>query len=507
MAPDERPPCPTCGSMKMRVSESVEDRIQLGAAADAIPGGTKESLALWVAENPKQHGISIAVRAALRCLWFPICEKRNSEQLSLIGFRLCVLSVLAASDEHAQPRIPLRQLSRLTNQKQSHRSEAATLWRDLSRVLVSVGLEPSKFADAVVDVAQDAANIISLPANPEDSWAEIHADIDVMSNLPDQALVKTELFSPSASKYILEEVNHSNRRYREHGLSFLADWYESIIAGRVDTELLREIVGIPDAEWEQGAEHVAELITAIEIGRRLCDATPLAEEIVFDNRTGKLCVDPVRMLPTDLYDTGLEKLRDAVNDARLASNRNPNSYTALHPTLDMLDRTLTEYSGNPQRVHDDQLLAIRKIKRLVDNSDVPDDEEIASLVQVLDTNAVDIRAAVPAVAVAVQKRSDVRFRDLDLAGRDRIHSAVEAVASYSDESLAEEMREDELATFDPDRPVQDVESPYRLASRVAAVVRTMRSLVQVVGFAERHGPMVASLGNELLQALTNFIGL
>ena len=494
--------------MKMHVSLELDDRLQLGTPATrATQVGSEEALTRWLLDRPTQHSLAIAVRAALRCLWFPICESRHSEQLSLVGFRLCALGVLGATDEHAQPRTPSRQLSRSTNQKQWHRSQSATLWRDLSRVLMSVQREPQEFADAVVDVARHAADIISNPADPEDSWAELHADVDAIFDLPSDTLMRIELFSPSASQYILDEVNHSNRRYREHGLTFLADWYESIIGGHVDTELLREIVGIRDADWAQGAERVAKLIAAIEVGRRLRDATPLAEEIVFDDHSGKLRVDPVRMLPPSLYDTGLEKLQDAVDDARAASKQHPNSYTALHPTLEMLDRTLTKYRGNPQRVHDDQLLAIRKIERLVDDSYVPDDEEIASLVQVLDTNAVDIRAAVPAVTVAVQRRSEVRFRELDPAGRDHIHSAVEAVASNSEESLAEEMREDERATFEPERSAQDVESPYRLASRLAAVARTVRSLDRIVGFAERHGPMVASVGNDLLQILTKFIGL
>ena len=125
----------------------------------------------------------------------------------------------------------------------------------------------------------------------------------------------------------------------------------------------------------------------------------------------------------------------------------------------------------------------------------------------LDTNAVDIRAAVPAVAAAVKKRGEVRIRELEPAGRDRIRSAVDAVASNSDESLAEELREDERATFESEDAPVDVESPYRLVSRLAAVARTVRSLEQIVGFAERNGPLLLSLGNDLLPPLAKLVGL
>ena len=195
------------------------------------------------------------------------------------------------------------------------------------------------------------------PPIHEDSWSEIHADLGAIVDQPPHALFQTGLFTPIASNHILEEVTHSNSLYRERNLGFLADWYESIIAGRVDAELLRVIVGIPDDDWGKGAEHVREHVAAFEIGRRLRDATPLAEEIVFDEPTGKLRVEPTRMLPPNLYETGLEKLQDALDDARAATERNPNSYSALPPTLEMLERTLAKYRGNPQRVHDDQLLA------------------------------------------------------------------------------------------------------------------------------------------------------
>ena len=504
---EERPPCPDCGSTKIDVSLQPEDRLKLGDTVATTRLGSEQALARWVVDRPRHDGLAVAVRAALRCLWFPICESRHAEELSLIGLRLCALGVLVATNENAQPRTPSRQLVRATNDERWYKSQAAMLWRDVARLLDSVSHQPPEFADAVVDVARHAADVISNPADPEDSWAELDADVRVIFGQPGHALFETELFSPSVSKYILDEVRHSNYRYSERRLGFLADWYESIIAGRVDTELLREIVRIPDRDWAQGAEHVRDLIAEFEAARRLRDATPLAEKIYFDDRSGKLRVEPVRMLPPDLYDTGLEKLQDAVDDAREASERNPNSYTALQPTLEMLDRTLTKYRDNPQRVHDDQLLAVRRVRQLLKEGYVPDDAEIASLIQVLDTNAVDIRAAIPAVAVAVKKRSEVRIRELDPAERNCIRSAVDAVASASDESLAEEMREDDRATFESGGVGPDIESPYRVASRLAAVASILHSLEQIAGFVDRHGPLIASLGITLLSALAKLLGL
>ena len=158
-------------------------------------------------------------------------------------------------------------------------------------------------------------------------------------------------------------------------------------------------------------------------------------------------------------------------------------------------------------MHDDQLLASRRIVGLVDEDYVPEDHEVASLLQVLDTNAIDIRAAVPEVAVAVKKRSEVRIRELDTEGRNRLQSTVEAVALNSDESLAEEMREDERATFGAGDAAVNVESPYRLASRLGRAAKMARDLDSIAGFADKYGPMISSLGNDLVKLLGKLVGL
>ena len=493
--------------MKIDRSHQLWASVQFDATTATSHESNVKALARWALNRPAQDGLAVAVRAALRCLWFPICESKQPEQLALMGLRLCALGVLSATSKNAPSMRTSPALVGPTTDKQWYETESAVLWRSLARVLVSVDDETPTFIDNVVILARQAADIISNPADAADSWAELVTDVEAMSSRPGDAVLETDLFSPNVSKYILEEVSHSNDRYRKRGLGFLADWYESMIAGRVDTELLREIAGIQEHDWAKGADRVRELLATFELGRRLRDATPLAEKVVFDERSDKLRVEPIRVLPPDLYETGLEKLRDAVDDARAANERNPNSYTALQPTLATLDRTLTNYRGNPQRVHDDQLLAIRNIKRLVDDGYVPDDQETASLAQVLDTNAVDIRAAIPAVAVAVKKRSEVRIRELESADRDRIRSAVEAVAADSDEALADEMREDDRATFEPEGPEPDIESPYRLVSRLGAVARALRSLEEVAGFVERHAPLVASVGDNLLPALGRLVGL
>ena len=490
----------------MNVGLEVTDSLQLREGVREVQDETQ--LADWLRNRSVQDGVVVAVRAALRCLWAPICSTGNREQFSLIPFRVCLLGVLAASEEGRAETPSPALLQACSETKNDNRNgEVRALYCALVRVGASVEFDPSERLQAILEVARCSADIVSWPADRKDSWDELNSDIQTLGQSTAKAVMESELFSGNASKHILEEVTHSNARYREHGLGFLADWYESIVNGGVqDVELLREIVGLPEEDWAEGAQHVGEMISAIEVGRRLREATPLAEEIVFDDSLGKLRVEPIRMLPVDVYETGLEKLRDAVADARRATERS-NSYTALESTLEVLDRTLSRYADNAQRVHDDQLLASGRILRLIDDGYVPDDHEVASLLQVLDTNAVDIRAAVPEVAVAVKKRSEVRIRELNSDDRNRLQSTVEAVALNSDEALAEEMREDQRATFGVGDTQVNVESPYRLTSRLARAAKVVRDLEEIAGFSDRYGPMIMSLGNDVVKSLGKLVGL
>ena len=500
----EQPPCPSCGSQSVNAASKVVDKPRTTDRGREVRNETR--LADWLRDRSPQEGVVVAVRAALRCMWAPICESGDPERLSLIAYRVCLLGVIAAS-EMRESMAPSPTLVQVCAETQNYDGEVLALCRALIRVLLSVERGSSEQSQAFADVARCAADIVSWPGDAEDSWDELNLDVQTLGEGTMTTVMESRLFSQNASKYVLDEVTHSNSRYREHGLEFMADWYETIVNGHVqDVGLLREIAGLPERDWAQGVEHVGAMISGIEMGRRLRDATPLAEEIVFDDRLGKLRVEPIRMVPVDLYETGLEKLRDAVSDARRASERS-NSYTVLDPTLGILERTLSTYAGNAQRVHDDQLLASKRILQLIDDGYVPEDHEVVSLLQVLNTNAVDIRAAVPEVALAVKKRSEVRIRELDAEDRDRIQSTIEAIALNSEESLAQELREDERATFRNEDVQVNVESSYRITSRLARVAKMVREWEEIANFADKYGPMISSLGTDLVKSLQKFIGL
>ena len=460
----------------------------------------------WLRDRSRRDGVVLAVRAALRCLWAPICSGSDSEELSLVSFRVCLLGVIAANEKGRAGALS-PSLSEACGESQSYDGEVLSLYRALIGVLVSMEGKSSNQLNAIAEVARVSAEIVSWPADYKDAWTELNSDVQSLDETTASAVVESRLFSENVSMNILDEVISSNDRYRGVGLAFLADWYESIINGDVqDLEMLGEIASLPEKDWAKGADHIAEMISAIKAGRRLREATPLAEEIVFDHSSGKLRVEPIPMLPRDLYETVLDKMRDSVADMRRVSERS-NSYGALTSTLELLERTSSIYAGNPQRVHDDQLLASRKIQTLVDEGYVPEDHEVAGLMQVLDTNAVDIRAAIPEVAVAAKKRSEIRIREVDEASRDKIKLTVKVVSLHSDEALAEELREDERTTFGSEEGTGDIESPYRLASRLGRAAKIVQDLDKVAEFGEKYGPLISNVGQDVVKFLEKLVGL
>lgn len=255
--------------------------------------------------------------------------------------------------------------------------------------------------------------------------------------------------------------------------AFWLKWYVAMRDGApLDWDMLEEIALIPDDVWAAGPEAVATKIAWIE-ARYLAAATPLAEKVVWMGDVLDVEPEPVEDAP--VYDNVRDKALDALSDVGWPGDL-PQQYTGLGRTLAKIDRALGRYGDNPQRVHDDFVLAVASIDRLIAAREVVDDEEVAALRQVLETGALDIRRSVAEVEAAVKARALQRLRELGAADADRIEVAVEAVAEVASPAFAEDVRADGAAALgredasDPDvlraDPDERVGAAWRLRRRV-----------------------------------------
>ena len=146
---------------------------------------------------------------------------------------------------------------------------------------------------------------------------------------------------------------------------FWKRWYDALLRGHpLNWDLQTEIALIPDADWKKGPAHIATLITEIE-ARHLTTATPLAETLAIDPDTGTLTVTPISMANEALFQNAKDKVWDAIDDLR-PDGELAQHHFALTGVTARLDRTKSRYSRNPQRVHDDFLLAAKQVELWLD---------------------------------------------------------------------------------------------------------------------------------------------
>lgn len=457
-------------------------------------GGRESHLSKWLSTRPFEDGFVLAIRSALRCFWSPASYGFHVPQASLLAFCIACLAI----ERTSRPRqigLPYDIMTWLDAQVRQnfpqHRTNSfVTLYKELYVSMMTLPADNRFDPDVLIKIVNVSQQIIedsrgaskNQPTlwvrNDPEAWVAISEDIELLDVIGSDELMETPLFGGRVAASLIDDANFGVWGMKSAELNLMSSWYLDIIDGKMPSKsFLQEVAAMSIEDWEQGYSHIEELLLNITAGKRLREATPLAEKVVIDDMTGKLKIEPIPMLPADLYDTGLKKLRDQIDYMR--SDRNNNFIHAMRPVLDKLDDALQRYADNPQRMHDDQLSASKQIKKLMSDGFLPDDHRIVDFSDMLDLNALDIRASIPEVAIAVRKRSDVRFQELDQDSRNKVQEAIRAVVTHSDKKLAEELTKDDEETFRSDRDPSNVESAYRLTSRLAKVEEILRSLGKV----------------------------
>ena len=116
---------------------------------------------------------------------------------------------------------------------------------------------------AYADTEHPVAELFLLPIWPESTWpdsmqAALEGQYDIFADAPEYA--------------------------------FWREWYDGLLTGKpLDWELQRRVAVIPDADWEQGPEHIAERIEVIrakyEVETRAAELEKLASEEVQRSQT------------------------------------------------------------------------------------------------------------------------------------------------------------------------------------------------------------------------------
>ncbi|MEM9779133.1 MAG: hypothetical protein AAF813_04405, partial [Pseudomonadota bacterium] len=215
--------------------------------------------------------------------------------------------------------------------------------------------------------------------------------------------------------------------------------------------------------------------------RTASDALPYAEELKVRDETNLVYALPIPIEDQPTYDRALDRLADILEmDKR--QNFLGGSFTA-----DVLNKAVTEYRDDPQRVHEDVVESRSIIEGEIKKEYLPDNSFGNALLERLDQTALDIRRTHPKVAETAMKRALQRLRETSALERKDLLNELHRLREVAEQQLADEIAQDielfiaELEGIMAGQEKVPSAAGYRLASRALRIADLIAK--GVVGFA------------------------
>lgn len=290
-----------------------------------------------------------------------------------------------------------------------------------------------------------------------------------------------------------------NIRHEIWTKNYWADWYQGFLDGTpMDWELQKKITLIPDADWEKGAVHIAEIIEEIQ-ARFITDKIPLNETMEINPQTGKFFITYQPARKPDLLATTLEKVSDNLDDALNGRN----GLTDNSRETRVLRRCIEKYAHNPERIEMDFVDVHAGLMRQMNSGELPESEENLSLATTLKDGALDVRANHPDVAKNRESRAKHALRELTPEQRQQLTDAQPILTA-----ITEGEAHDDFINDIPSLINDAIGAPENNAPPLGAAIRTINRaakisiLMRVNGFdekfAEKHGYKLTTILNALL---------
>jgi hypothetical protein len=274
--------------------------------------------------------------------------------------------------------------------------------------------------------------------------------------------------------------------------AFWKKWYQGFLDGApLDWGLQRRIALIPNDVWENGVAAVAEAIREIE-AEYLAEQTALAEDVFYNDETARIARRVVPQAQPKTIANMLAALRDDLEDA---SSGNLLSKTAYDYRT--LDRMMTKYHRNPERVEMDVVKISGSLRRQIDAGDLPDAPEVEGLCTTLVEIGLEIRAQHPEIDEARLKRGAKAVQESSAAEREEMLAGLDAIRATVEEDFAEEIIEDLEDVVEAKDGPPDEDATSRSGNRLAKIWLVLKKAVAGTGISA--GAVVAI--NEALPVL------
>ena len=339
-----------------------------------------DELERFLNAKPQTYAVAIGVRAAERA--FPLlahtdAPDSDAQAIVFLAARALLIASAFGLDTSPKSRAAVKAASEAAK-LDGAKGGPAFVVENVSEAIGCAAVLPVAPAYMAATSAADAAMFASeavgdasfrrSQANGDEELviAAIAADMSFLkSGGTPQELMDRTLWDNGVPASILDAWGHAQRRMREwEGFEFWTGWYRSVIGRRAMTQsLLREVARIEPSDWNRGPKHVSNIIEEIELAWMRA-SSPLAETIEWVPDTRKLRAVPVPLANVRVWDTVIDKLRDALDDIQREGALKQH-HAALSDTVETLKRTLSSYADNPQRVHDDMSNALLEIGDLI----------------------------------------------------------------------------------------------------------------------------------------------
>jgi len=285
---------------------------------------------------------------------------------------------------------------------------------------------------------------------------------------------------------------------------FWARWYEGMLNGTPMPWDLQEKVALIDQEvWEKGTQAVAEEIAKIEASF----IAGTVKESIIETPLGKLTLVPQPFKETRHFGQLMDTLRDTLEFAT-ADFRNGLSrecYQAL-----MIERMLTRYANDPQRVEMDcERVKVSLMQDMAEDT-IPTSAANRDLVQTLGDVAGSIRESDAEIAANRVRLNRIRLAEISPEDGACIAEVAVEVAAISEGVLQQDLLEDRFrlpgvqrgdGVPDPIVPLGGAERNEGLEAQ-AAQLRLSSRLAKTWLYLKEHSIEVGVLGS-----LASIIGL
>ena len=482
---------------------------QIGGMIEIEDIRDRGSLEKWLIEWPKENrlgektaravSVTIANRVVMRVLpfWWQWCLTEDAGKLDLTALSILrsdltsgIVGKMPTSEEVKKAAVEAAVKASFDAGEAAATACAAAIdavyaSEHAGEVAADVYYSPSfnsATAATVAAIATAKAAAAAKSASVASSsafWASLQSDCEKISNGEDAISMPLWLNRENPFEEIWREIVSE---VKGSEWAFWIKWYEDALQGRPQNwQMLEQIALIDPKIWEAGAEAVAKRIAEIELEHAVL-ATPNAEDIQI-NEAGKYEAVARSSLPSRTLQDANDRIGDVIRQIRAAQAAS-NQYSALSPEADLLEDVQTRYGENALRLHEVCFKVIRHVGGYVSDGVLPENDNlIGDVTGDLQNTADDIYNFDGEAKKAIDARARLRFGKLSDDDKARILALTEAVAVQSEDSLAQELREDAQAIAGEAEPSEETSvNRYRLGSRLVLVATVGGALIGVETF-------------------------